>query len=56
MLRVETMEAAWGPVTLLLRKRPIRVGEMAQWLRVLTVPLEVLSSIPSTHMAAHNRL
>jgi hypothetical protein len=31
-------------------------GEMAQWLRVLTALLEVLSSIPSNHMVAHNRL
>jgi hypothetical protein len=31
-------------------------GEMAQWLRVLTALPEVLSSIPSTHMVAHNHL
>jgi hypothetical protein len=31
-------------------------GEMAQWLRGLTVLLEVLSSIPSNHMVAHNHL
>jgi hypothetical protein len=31
-------------------------GEMAQWLRALTVFLEVLSSIPSNHMMAHNYL
>jgi hypothetical protein len=31
-------------------------GEMAQWLRALTVLLEVLSSIPSNHMVAHNHL
>jgi hypothetical protein len=29
-------------------------GEMAQGLRALTVLLEVLSSIPSNHMVAHN--
>ena len=29
--------------------------EMAQWLRALTAP-EVLSSIPSNHMVAHNHL
>jgi hypothetical protein len=28
--------------------------EMAQWLRALSALPEVLSSIPSTHMAAHN--
>jgi hypothetical protein len=29
---------------------------MAQWLRALTALLEVLSSIPSNHMVAHNHL
>jgi hypothetical protein len=29
-------------------------GEMAQWLRALTALPEVLSSIPSNHMVAHN--
>ena len=31
-------------------------GEMAQWLRALTALPEVLSSIPSNHMVAHNHL
>jgi hypothetical protein len=31
-------------------------GEMAQWLRVLAVLPEVLNSIPSNHMVAHNYL
>jgi hypothetical protein len=31
-------------------------GEMAQWLRVLTTPPEVLSSVPRKHMVAHNHL
>jgi hypothetical protein len=31
-------------------------GEMAQRLRALTVLPEVLSSIPSNHMEAHNHL
>ena len=31
-------------------------GEMAQWLRALATFAEVLSSIPSTHMVAHNHL
>jgi len=31
-------------------------GEMAQWLRTLTALPEVLSSIPSSHMVAHNHL
>jgi hypothetical protein len=30
--------------------------EMAQWLRALSALLEVLSSIPSTHMMAHSHL
>jgi hypothetical protein len=29
---------------------------MAQWLRALTALPEVLSSIPSDHMVAHNHL
>jgi hypothetical protein len=33
-----------------------RAGEMAQGLRALTALPEVLSSIPSNHMAAHNHL
>jgi hypothetical protein len=31
-------------------------GEMAQQLRALTALPEVLSSIPSNHMVAHNHL
>jgi hypothetical protein len=31
-------------------------GEMAQWLRALTVLSEVPRSIPSNHMVAHNHL
>jgi hypothetical protein len=31
-------------------------GEMAQWLRALNALPEVLSSIPSNHMVAHNYL
>ena len=37
-------------------KKNYRAGEMAQWLRALTGLPEVLSSIPSTHMVAHNHL
>ena len=29
---------------------------MAQWLKALTALLEVLSSVPSNHMVAHNHL
>jgi hypothetical protein len=31
-------------------------GEMAQWLRVLSVSPEVLSLIPGNQMVAHNHL
>jgi hypothetical protein len=33
-----------------------QAGEMAQRLRPLTILPEVLSSIPSNHMVAHNHL
>jgi hypothetical protein len=33
-----------------------RAREMAQWLRGLTILPEILSSIPSDHMVAHNHL
>jgi hypothetical protein len=32
------------------------VGEVVQWLRALAALPEVLSSIPSNHMVAHNHL
>jgi hypothetical protein len=38
------------------KKKGGGAGEMAQWLRALTVLPEVLSSIPSNHMVAHNHL
>ena len=31
-------------------------GELSQWLRALTALSEVLSSIPSNHVVAHNHL
>jgi len=34
----------------------LRAGEVARWLRALTALPEVLSSIPSNHMVAHNHL
>jgi hypothetical protein len=37
-----------------LRTKNIGAGEMAQWLKVLTALLKVLSSNPSNHMVAHN--
>jgi hypothetical protein len=39
-----------------LLRIPTRAGEMAQRLRALTALPEVLSSIPSNHMVAHNHL
>jgi hypothetical protein len=38
------------------RNVSLQAGEMAQWLRVLISLPEVLSSIPSNHMVAHNHL
>jgi len=37
-------------------KKRFRAGEMAQWLRAPTALPEVMSSIPSNHMVAHNHL
>jgi hypothetical protein len=37
-------------------KKTQGAGEMAQWFRALTALTEVLSSIPSNHMVAHNHL
>jgi hypothetical protein len=39
-----------------LKRISLGAGEMAQWLRALTVLPEVLSSIPSNHMVVHNDL
>jgi hypothetical protein len=41
---------------ILIIKNVWGAGEMAQWLRALTALPEVLSSIPSNHMVAHNHL
>jgi len=43
-------------ITYITKKICFRAGEMAQWLRALTALPEVLSSIPSNHMVAHNHL
>jgi hypothetical protein len=37
-------------------KQGFQVGEMVQWLRAPTALPEVLGSIPSDHMVAHNHL
>jgi hypothetical protein len=39
-----------------IKKKGWGAGEMAQWLRALTALPEVLSSIPSNYMVAHNHL
>jgi hypothetical protein len=39
-----------------IKKEVLKPRQMAQQLRVLTVLLEVLSSIPSKHMVPHNHL
>jgi hypothetical protein len=47
----------WGNAhTHSLKNKIPGTGEMAQWVRALTVLPEVLSSIPSNHMVAHNHL
>jgi hypothetical protein len=43
-------------VQLHVQKYKARAGEMAQQLRALSALPEVLSSIPSNHMLAHNHL
>jgi hypothetical protein len=42
--------------TIMVRKVRYWAREMAQWLRVLTALLEVLSSITSNHMVAYSHL
>jgi hypothetical protein len=42
--------------TFICGEKYLGAGEMAQRLRALIVLPEVLSSIPSTHMVAHNHL
>jgi hypothetical protein len=41
---------------ILFKKIKQRAGELAQGLRALSALSEVLSSIPSNHMVAHNHL
>ena len=42
--------------TVYIKNKCWGAGDMAQWLRTLTAPPEVLSSILSNHMVAHNHL
>jgi hypothetical protein len=56
---VHKLESHHGEVTFKKKqtnKQTVGAGEMAQLLRVLTDLPEVLSSIPSNHMVAHNHL
>jgi len=46
----------WGYSKLVERKKDKGIGETAQWLRAPTALPEVLSSIPSNYMVAHNHL
>ena len=46
----------FGPKKVLVKKKHKGAGEMSQQLGALTAPPEVLSSIPSKHMVAQNRL
>jgi hypothetical protein len=48
------MQILYLEITMLKVKQG--AGEMAQWLRALSAPPEVLSSIPSNHLVAHNHL
>jgi hypothetical protein len=43
-------------IAVILKNKQSGAGEMAQQLRTLTALPEVLSSIPSNHMVAHNHL
>jgi hypothetical protein len=43
-------------VLLYIKKKRNRAGEMAEWLRALSALPEFLSSIPRSHMVAHNHL
>jgi hypothetical protein len=49
----QSVKATWRTLS---QKNKTRAGEVALWLRAMTVLLEVLSSIPSNHMVAHNHL
>jgi hypothetical protein len=40
----------------LLESKHLGAGEMAQWLKAPAAPPEVLNSILSNHMVAHNHL
>jgi hypothetical protein len=51
--QIADMATAWSITN---QELLLRAGEMAQWLRALTAPPEVLSSIPNNHRVAHNHL
>jgi hypothetical protein len=50
-----TCSGFWGHEIILFKLHPWAV-EMAQWVRALNALPEVLSSIPSNYMEAHNHL
>ena len=50
------MESRKTSVGIYYKKSDMWTGEIAQRLRALTALPEVLSSIPSNHMVAHNHL
>jgi hypothetical protein len=45
-----------NPIFIVLENQLLEAGEMAQWLTALTALPEVLNSILSNHMVAHNHL
>jgi len=53
---LDEFKASPGYRRLCLKRRNRGAGEMAQRLRAPTALPEVLSSIPSNHMVAHNHL
>jgi hypothetical protein len=54
-LLLRTQSPGWLVKYLFCTNEDLGAGEMAR-LRALTALLEVLSSIPSNHMVAHNHL
>jgi hypothetical protein len=46
----------WIVLVCLSFSQVVGAGEMAQWSKVLTILPEVLSSIPTNSMVAHNHL
>jgi hypothetical protein len=51
-----TLRFIWSTQCFFFFKDRSQGWKMARWLRALTALLEVLRSIPSNHMVAHNHL